>query len=114
VERAHRALAEACQAVGRDVRVIRRSQWIFTRVARAGERPDRSAALAGFRRLNPWFARFPDAEVEPALVVGDAGHCATRLQELTESLALDLPVIDLSGLDADSARRNLEAIPAGS
>ena len=110
VTRAAGWLGEACQQAGREPKEIRRSQWIFTRVE---ERPDRDAALAAFRRLNPWFARIPDAEVEPALVLGDAAHCAERLAELAEALDLDLPVVDLSGLDHATARRNLEAIPAG-
>jgi hypothetical protein len=32
---------------------------------------------------------------------------------LTRDFDLALPVIDLSGMDADAARRALEAIPAG-
>lgn len=111
VMRAAGWLAEACAERGRDPAEIQRCQWIFTRVQ---DRPDRGAALAEFRRLNPWFERIPDAEVAPSLVVGDARHCAARLAELAEALSLALPVIDLSGMDADAARRNLEAIPAGS
>lgn len=110
VMRAAGWLSEACADLGRDPAAILRSQWIFTRVQ---ERPDAAGALAEFRRLNPWFARIPDAEIRPSLVLGDGAACAARLGELSEQLSLDLPVIDLSGLDAESARRNLEAIPAG-
>jgi alkanesulfonate monooxygenase len=110
VTRAAGWLAEACDALGREAAGIRRSQWIFTRVQ---QRPDPAGALEAFRRLNPWFARIPDAEVQPALVLGDGAACAARLRELAEQLSLDLAVVDLSGLDAESARRNLEAIPAG-
>ncbi|MGH0029094.1 MAG: LLM class flavin-dependent oxidoreductase [Myxococcota bacterium] len=110
VARAAGWLAEACAEQGRDPGEIRRSQWIFARVQ---ERPDTAGALAEFRRLNPWFDGIPDAEIAPSLVLGDGASCAARLGELAEALSLDLPVVDLSGLDYRTARRNLEAIPAG-
>jgi alkanesulfonate monooxygenase SsuD/methylene tetrahydromethanopterin reductase-like flavin-dependent oxidoreductase (luciferase family) len=111
VARAGDQLAEACAEIGRDPAGIRRSQWIFTRVA---ERSGAAGALAEFRRLNPWFADLPDAEVAPALAVGDAARCREKLAELQRDLALDLPVLDLSGADAETARRCLDAIPPGS
>ncbi len=55
----------------------------------------------------------PDAEIAPALVVGSAAHCRERLAALAREFGLDLPVIDLSGMDAAAARRALEAIPTG-
>lgn len=103
-------LRRACDARGRDPDEIARSMWIFARVQPA---PDPRGALAEFRRLNPWFATLPDEEIEAALVVGDAAHCRTRLAELAGECALDLPVIDLSGMDAGAARHILEAIPCG-
>jgi alkanesulfonate monooxygenase SsuD/methylene tetrahydromethanopterin reductase-like flavin-dependent oxidoreductase (luciferase family) len=111
VARAGAWLAAACADIGRDPAEIRRSQWIFTRVQ---TRPDAAGALAEFRRLNPWFADLPDAEVAPALAVGDAARCRERIAEIGRELALDLPVLDLSGADAETARRCLDAIPPGS
>lgn len=103
-------LERACAEIGRDPKEIARSQWIFTRVQ---ERSDPSGALAEFRHLNPWFHDLPDPEIAPALLIGDARTCRQRLEELARELAIDLPVLDLSGLDAETARRNLDAIPAG-
>lgn len=110
VERAARWLDEACAALGRDPTTIRRSQWIFARVQ---DPPSPQSALAEFRRLNPWFDALPDAEVAPGLVLGSGGECAARLGEIARELRIDWPVLDLSGLDAETARRNLEAIPPG-
>jgi alkanesulfonate monooxygenase SsuD/methylene tetrahydromethanopterin reductase-like flavin-dependent oxidoreductase (luciferase family) len=103
-------LEAACASCGRDPKLIARSMWIFTRV---GDRSEPQTALQEFRRLNPWFADLPDAEVAPALVVGSAAHCRERLVALARDFGLDLPVIDLSGMDAAAARNTLEAIPGG-
>lgn len=110
VERAAHWLDEACGALGRDPTTIGRSQWIFARVQ---EPPSPQAALAEFRRLNPWFDAFPDAELAPSLVLGSGAECAARLGEIARELRIDWPVLDLSGLDAATARRNLDAIPPG-
>jgi len=105
-------LAEACRQHGRDPGEIRRSQWIFTRLDPAG---DRDAALREYRRLNPWFDRYPDAEVRSGLVVGSPDDCRRRLSELAAELSLELPIVDLSGLDAERARGLMEALaPANS
>jgi hypothetical protein len=82
--------------------------WIFTRVGASA-----SAALAEFRRLNPWFDGIPDAELAEALVAGAAGACRERLGSLAAELRLDLPVVDLSGLSTGATRRNLEALAPG-
>ncbi len=105
VEAAAAELAAACAARGRDPAGIGRSLWIF---ARAGV-SDSSAALAEYRRLNPWFRDVPDAELEPALVLGTASRCRQRLREHAAELGLDLPVLDLSGADAATTRRTLQA-----
>jgi alkanesulfonate monooxygenase SsuD/methylene tetrahydromethanopterin reductase-like flavin-dependent oxidoreductase (luciferase family) len=110
VAAADQALADACGALGRDPGQIARQLWIFTRVQ---TRPDPAAALAEFRRFNPWFADLPDAELRGALLAGRGEDCAQQLRELCESLRLDLPVIDLSGLGASEVLHALEAIPAG-
>ncbi len=110
VAQAGQWLADACGELSRDPGQILRSQWLFARV----QQPvDPGAALAEFRRLNPWFAQLPDREVENSLVLGDGPSCRSRLQELAEELRIDLPVLDLTGIDAETARRNLEAIPPG-
>ena len=103
-------LRRACDAGGRDPGEIARSMWIFARVQR-DPKPD--VDLKEFRRLNPWFGALPDEEIAGAMVVGDAAHCRARLAALAEEFELDLPVIDLSGMDAVSARHTLEAIPLG-
>jgi alkanesulfonate monooxygenase SsuD/methylene tetrahydromethanopterin reductase-like flavin-dependent oxidoreductase (luciferase family) len=110
VAEAEAALRAACRRVERNPADIARRMWIFTRVQ---EEPDRAAQLAEFRRLNPWFARLPDAELDAALVLGDAGQCAARLAALTRELDLELAVVDLSGMDAAAAMRTLEALPTG-
>ena len=110
VARAAAHLESACASCGRDPKAIARSMWIFTRVQ---DEPAPQAALQEFRRLNPWFGEVPDAEIAPALVVGSAAHCRERLAALAREFGLDLPVIDLSGMDAAAARRALEAIPSG-
>jgi alkanesulfonate monooxygenase SsuD/methylene tetrahydromethanopterin reductase-like flavin-dependent oxidoreductase (luciferase family) len=110
VAAAQRILEGACEEIGRDPGDISRHLWIFTRVQ---DRPDPAGAMADFRRFNPWFAGIPDEELHDALPIGDPASCAARLAALTERLALDLPVIDLSGLDAARVDHALEAIPAG-
>lgn len=110
VERAAERLARACQRRGRDPGEIARSCFVFTRVQ---ERADPVAALAEFRRLNPWFADVPDDEAAAALVLGAPEVCRERLESLVDALRLDLPVVDLSGVDAPTARHTLEALPSG-
>ena len=84
--------------------------WIFTRVQ---QRPDPAAALSEFRQRNPWFRSLTDAELAPALVTGEPVECLERLGHLAALLRLDLPIVDLSGVDADTVRRTIEALPAG-
>jgi len=102
------ALDAACRGIGRNPEDIRRRLWIFSR-------PDRSPTdvLAEFRRWNPWFAAIPDDELRGALPVGSARACRDQIAGLARSLGLEMPVLDLSGLDAAGAREALEAIPAG-
>ncbi|MFQ5418508.1 MAG: LLM class flavin-dependent oxidoreductase [Myxococcota bacterium] len=107
VRRAAEQLDKACHQRGRDPGEIRRSQWLFTR---PDPHPGATQALREFRSWNPWFGGIPDAEIRPALVLGDAAHCRERLAELAGELSLDLPVIDLSGLAAGPAGAALEAL----
>jgi alkanesulfonate monooxygenase SsuD/methylene tetrahydromethanopterin reductase-like flavin-dependent oxidoreductase (luciferase family) len=101
------ALERACDARGRRPGEIRRSQWIYTRVDPSLDAP---AALPEYRRLNPWFAEIPDAEISAGLVVGSAEQCRRQIAEMARELSLDLPVIDLSGLAAAPAGRVMEAL----
>jgi hypothetical protein len=100
-------LEAACGARDRDPASISRSLWIFTRVQ---ERPDPAATRASYRRLNPWFHWIPDSEIAEATVVGSARTCRARLTEIAERLDLELPILDLSGLDAASTRLTLERL----
>jgi alkanesulfonate monooxygenase SsuD/methylene tetrahydromethanopterin reductase-like flavin-dependent oxidoreductase (luciferase family) len=109
VDASAEALAAACRRVGRAPGAISRRMWIYTRTqALSG-----ATALAEFRRWNPWFGALSDAELAPALVVGPPAECRQRLAELARELRLEMPVIDLSGLDADAALETLESLPAG-
>ncbi len=108
VGRAAADLDAACDRRGRDPAEISRSMWIFTRVDEESD-----AALAEFRRLNPWFRAIPDAEVAKSLVVGGPERCRERLGALVEELRIDRPVIDLSGLGAEASARTLEALAPG-
>ncbi len=105
VEQAARRLAGACAEQGRDPAEIERSMLLFTRVGAGAE-----AALAEYRRLNPWFADVPDAEIAPALIVGEPARCADRLRQLAGELGLERPILDLAGLEVTSARRLLDAL----
>jgi alkanesulfonate monooxygenase SsuD/methylene tetrahydromethanopterin reductase-like flavin-dependent oxidoreductase (luciferase family) len=108
VERAAARLTQACEAIGRDPGELGRSLLLFTRLG-----DDPSAQLGTFRRLNPWFQSIPDDEIIPALIVGNAPHCRDRIAELREAFALTLPVLDLSGFKAESARHLLENLAPG-
>ncbi len=103
-------LEQACRKRGRDPAEIARSMWIFTRVGRSG---DRDGVFDEYRRLNPWFGRLSDAQCAAATVVGSSEACRARLTALADELKLDLPVIDLSGLDAQASHLALEGLAPG-
>ena len=107
IEPAGEALAAACQALGRPGGALARSCQIF---ARPGEDPADPALLAAYRRFNPWFAGVPDAELAGAVLAGAAADCRRRLDALAEQLALALPIVDLTGLARDAARRAIDAL----
>jgi alkanesulfonate monooxygenase SsuD/methylene tetrahydromethanopterin reductase-like flavin-dependent oxidoreductase (luciferase family) len=102
-------LARACRAAGRPPETIRRRLWIFTRT----EALSGAQALTEFRRWNPWFRDLLDGELAPALVIGKPSECRERISQLAAQLGLEMPVVDLSGLDAHRAREVLEGLPAG-
>jgi alkanesulfonate monooxygenase SsuD/methylene tetrahydromethanopterin reductase-like flavin-dependent oxidoreductase (luciferase family) len=107
VERAAEVLAAACARIGRSPEQIARSMLLFVRSDVAGE-----AALAEFRRLNPWFHSIRDSEAASALVLGEPADCLARIADLAPRLGLALPVVDLSGVAAERARSLLEALGA--
>ena len=84
-----------------------------SRVAKALLRDLSGIALKEFRRLNPWFRSIPDREVAAALVLGDAAGCRAQLAEISETLDLALPVLDLSGLAPAPTTQLLEALEPG-
>lgn len=110
VMRASDALAQACAKIGRDPSTIARRMLVFARVQ---ARPDPQGALREFRRLNPWFTDIPDAEVTPLLAAGDAAACRAQLASSILPLGLELPILDLTGADAATARVTLNAFPSG-
>ena len=101
------ALAAACRALGRPAGAVARSCQIF---ARPGEDPGDPALLAAYRRFNPWFAGIPDDELAGAVLAGDPADCRRRLDALRAELGLALPILDLTGLPRDAARRALDAL----
>jgi alkanesulfonate monooxygenase SsuD/methylene tetrahydromethanopterin reductase-like flavin-dependent oxidoreductase (luciferase family) len=107
VARAAGVLEGHCRRLGRDPRAIERSMWLFTRLS---DGHDAGASFKEYRRLNPWFHWIPDDELAGAMILGTAPRCRARLAEVAESLELDWPVLDLSGLAAEPSRRLLEAL----
>jgi hypothetical protein len=45
--------------------------------------------------------------------VGDAASCRAQVAALAGPLALELPILDLTGADAAAAHDTLDAFPAG-
>lgn len=98
-------LDAACRSAGRDPSEIRRSMWIFARPGAT-----RSDALAAYRKLNPWFHWIPDAEISESLVLGSPDECWAKLRAIAERLRVELPIVDLSGLDAAQSLRILDRL----
>lgn len=86
-------------------RSVATSIWVFAR-------PDASLeqTYAAYRRLCPWFPELAPAERERALLWGDPAGWADRLAELRAELSVELPVLDLSGLDEAGALRALHGL----
>lgn len=107
---ARAALAEACRALGRPPDALALACPVF---ARPGEDPADPALLPAYRRFNPWFGAIPDAELAGAILAGDPADCRRRLDALRAELGLALPIVDLTGLTFDAARRALDALAPG-
>ena len=76
--------------------------WIFARPGASLE-----SAAKDYRQHCPWFD-VPEKRLPEALLFGDASRCRERLAEMREKLEVDVPILDLSGLDEEAARRALE------
>jgi alkanesulfonate monooxygenase SsuD/methylene tetrahydromethanopterin reductase-like flavin-dependent oxidoreductase (luciferase family) len=100
-------LERACAAMGRDAASIGRSTFVFVR---PGSDPASPSLRVEFRRWNPWFARLPDAEVDAATVAGPVGDCRSRIAWIRRELAVDLPILDLAGLDREASEDVLHAL----
>src|SRR5262249_32620616 len=108
VEAAAVELARACREAGRAPEEIRRRLWIFARPGLAVGR-----GLEEFRRWNPWFGSLSDADLAPALALGNPSECRERIAMLAAGLDLERRVVERPGLVANGAREALEALPAG-
>jgi alkanesulfonate monooxygenase SsuD/methylene tetrahydromethanopterin reductase-like flavin-dependent oxidoreductase (luciferase family) len=88
-------------------RALETSIWVFAR-------PDASLeqSYAAYRRHCPWFPELAPTERERALLWGDPAEWAARLAALCAELEIQLPVLDLSGLDEASALRALSGLRA--
>jgi alkanesulfonate monooxygenase SsuD/methylene tetrahydromethanopterin reductase-like flavin-dependent oxidoreductase (luciferase family) len=114
VERRVRAataeLVAACRAAGRDPDSVGRSMFVFVR---PGADPSSASTRDSYRRWQPWFRDLPDAELAEAIVAGPVGSCRDRIAALRTALGVDLPVLDLAGLDRSAAASAIESL-AGS
>ena len=104
VARATQRLGAACAARGRAPREIARVLQIFARPALA---PSAPALLTAFRRFHPWFADVADAEVPRAVLCGGPEAARAQLARMRREFALDLPVVDLTGLAGPEAEAAL-------
>jgi alkanesulfonate monooxygenase SsuD/methylene tetrahydromethanopterin reductase-like flavin-dependent oxidoreductase (luciferase family) len=104
---ATRRLEQACRRHGRDPETIGRSMWILSR---PGCDPQGPEVQTAFRRYHPWFADVHDSELPSAVLAGPGGDCRRRLAEIRRHLRIDLPVLDLSGLDRATADRVMTAM----
>jgi alkanesulfonate monooxygenase SsuD/methylene tetrahydromethanopterin reductase-like flavin-dependent oxidoreductase (luciferase family) len=107
VAAASERLTAACAAQGRAVREIARVLQIFARPSLA---PDDPALLADFRRFHPWFEGVPAAQVPAATLCGGAAAARAQLARMRADFALDLPIVDLTGLPAAEAGAALLAL----
>ena len=103
-------LEAACRDRGRAPREIARALQIFARPALSPHDP---RLLAAFRRFHPWFADVADAEVPSAVLCGGADAARAQLARMRREFALDLPIVDVTGLGPDDAAAALAALAPG-
>jgi alkanesulfonate monooxygenase SsuD/methylene tetrahydromethanopterin reductase-like flavin-dependent oxidoreductase (luciferase family) len=83
--------------------------WIFARPGASAE--DASRAYA---RHAPWFASLAPADAARAVLSGEPEACREKLERMRDELALELPIVDLAGLDEAGAAAALEALAPAS
>jgi alkanesulfonate monooxygenase SsuD/methylene tetrahydromethanopterin reductase-like flavin-dependent oxidoreductase (luciferase family) len=111
VEPAARALAAACAREGRNPDSIGRTMWLWVR---PGVDPaDRPASHADFLHWNPWHRGLPEGDLRDAVIGGSPETCRDRIRSVCDAFAIDLPVLDLSGLAYDAARQILDTLAPG-
>lgn len=98
-------LEAACAPRGREPGEIERVLQIFARPALALDSPE---LLAQFRRFHPWFDDVRDTQVCRAVLCGGASAARAQLSRMRRELALDLPIVDLTGLARSEAAKALE------
>lgn len=86
-------------------RRIETALWIFARPQHSWEEADRD-----YRRVSPWFADLSPDDTRNAVLWGEAERCRNRLAALRSELEIDLPVLDLAGLDEAGCVAALEAL----
>jgi len=79
--------------------------WIFTRPGASLD-----AAAKDYRRHCPWFSDVPERALEQILLWGEPARCREQLASLRADLRVDLPVLDLVGLNESAALHALEAL----
>ncbi|MCH6561102.1 MAG: LLM class flavin-dependent oxidoreductase [Myxococcales bacterium] len=79
--------------------------WVFARPGASIE-----AAAKDYHRHCPWFADVAEPALERALLWGEPDRCREQLSTLRALLDVDLPVLDLVGLDESAALGALEAL----
>jgi alkanesulfonate monooxygenase SsuD/methylene tetrahydromethanopterin reductase-like flavin-dependent oxidoreductase (luciferase family) len=77
--------------------------WVFCRPGALLE-----TAVKDYRRRCPWFSDVPEAALDEALLWGEPARCRDRLAEMRARLAVDMPVLDLTGLDEAASAHALE------
>jgi alkanesulfonate monooxygenase SsuD/methylene tetrahydromethanopterin reductase-like flavin-dependent oxidoreductase (luciferase family) len=107
VAEAEAVLRDACAALGRDAGALSRSMWIFTR---PGRDPGDPELARQHRELNPWFRHLSEAERMESIAGGPPGECLARIERIRRDFGLELPIADLSGLDAEAAGPALHAL----
>lgn len=79
--------------------------WIFARPNQPWEE-----ASHEYRLRSPWFADLPPGEIRNAVLWGEERRCRDRIEALRSELEIDLPILDLAGLDEADCLAALEAL----
>ncbi len=79
--------------------------WVF---ARPGQRLE--DATREYRKICPWFGHLSDLEVSNAMLWGDVEHVQLRVDVIRNELMIDVPILDLAGLNEAAARQVIESL----